>query len=150
MDQDLYEYGAGVRSISWRPLPHEILRPPRLLSQQPSDLISTARKRSLRRLCFHGCLSVHRGVPGQVPLAGTPSRQVHPPVQVSPARYTPSRYTPWAGTPRQVHPQQVHPLGKYPPPATVHAETRSRSGRYASHFNVFLSEICFVDPSHSR
>ena len=103
MDQDLYEYGAGVRSISWRPLPHKMLHPPRLLFQQPSsDLISIARKRSLRRLCFHGCLSVHRGVPGQVPLSGTPPRQVHPHQVHLLGRY------PQAGTP----PSQAHPPGQ--------------------------------------
>ena len=40
----------------------------------------TARKRSLRRLCFHRCLSVHGGVfglcPGGSPLGGSPSRGV--------------------------------------------------------------------------
>ena len=76
--------------------------------------IVTARKRSLRRLCFYTCLSVHwGGVPGQVhSRAGTP-----------PGRYTPRADTPpWAGT----------------PPTTVHAGIRSISGRYASHWNVFL------------
>ena len=60
--------------------------------------IFTARKRSLRRLCFRRCLSVHR----ESTWAGIPPRQAHP--------------TPWAGTPPQVHlPGQVHPLGRYPP-----------------------------------
>ena len=82
--------------------------------------IFTARKRSLRRLCFHRCLSVHGGggylgrTPGKVhPLgrythrAGTPPRQVqtppgqvHPPGQLHPQAGTPlGRYTPQAGTP---------------------------------------------------
>ena len=80
--------------------------------------IITARKRILRRLCFHRCLSVHGGEYLD--------------------RYPPDRYTttppPWAGTP---HP---HPptLGRYTPPATVHAGIRSTSGRYASHWNAFL------------
>ena len=94
----------------------------------------TARKRSLRRLCFYTCLSVilftRGGVPGQVhplgkytsisrytpqegtpPSQGTPLRQVHLPGQV----------LPWAGTsPGQVHPTpgQVHPhpwTGTIPP-----------------------------------
>ena len=57
-----------------------------------TDITFAARKRSLRRLCFHWCLSVHRWgclplVPGGVsatPLADTPP---------------PGRYTPWADTP---------------------------------------------------
>ena len=74
----------------------------------------TARKRSLRRLCFYTYLSVHRGEylgrypPGQVqPPGQVHPRQVHPPGQVHPmGRYTPQgRYTPRAGT----HPGQVHP-----------------------------------------
>ena len=74
----------------------------------------TARKRSLRRLCFYTCLSVILftgvGVPGQVqpPWAGTP-----------PPAGTPLAGTPPAGTP----PGQVHPqVGT--PPGAVHA------GRY--------------------
>ena len=52
--------------------------------------IITARKRSLQRLCFYTCLSVHTGgVPGQV----TP----------------PGRYTPWPGTTQAgTPPGQVH------------------------------------------
>ena len=56
----------------------------------------TTRKRSLRRLCFYTCLSVHGG-------------------------------STWGGT----------PLGRYTL-ATVHSGIRSTSGRYASHWNVFL------------
>ena len=81
----------------------------------------TARKRSLRRLCFYTCLSVilftGGEVPGQVhppgrytpPWAGT-----HPPrAGTPPDRYTPlGRYTPLAGTP----PRQVHPLADTPTP----------------------------------
>ena len=65
----------------------------------------TACKWSLQRLCFHRCLSVHRGVGWGClsqcmlgythPWAGTPPRQVHPL-----GRYTHP----------QVHPRQVHPL----------------------------------------
>ena len=58
--------------------------------------IFTARKQSLRRLCFHRCLSVHRGEY----LGRYPPGQVHPPWQVHPPAGTPlGRYTPW-----QVHP----------------------------------------------
>ena len=74
-------------------------------------------KRSLRRLCFYRCVSVHRGE-----WAGTLRDQVHPPGHVpNPrTRCTPQVYPPWAGTPPgtrytrfwdQVHsPEQVHPL----------------------------------------
>ena len=69
--------------------------------------IINARKRSLRRLCFYTCLSVHRGeYLSRSPWAGT-----SPPLQVPPL----GRYTPWAGT----------PPGRYPPVATVHAGIRS-------------------------
>ena len=96
------------------------------------DLIFTARKRSLRKLCFYTCLSVilftgGRGstwavTPWQVhpwqvhpPQAGTPPsryphRQVHPL-----GRYTPRQVHPL----RQVHPpSQVHPPWQVPPPRT--------------------------------
>ena len=81
--------------------------------------IITARKRSLWRLCFYTCLSVHRkGRPGQVPpQAGTP---------------------PWAGTPPGwVHPPgRYTPLGRYTPGACW--EIRATSGQYASYWNAFL------------
>ena len=92
--------------------------------------IFTARKRSLRRLCFYTCLSVHRGgVPGQVS-----PRQVHPWVGTHPPWagalpwqvHSPGRYTPWAGTP---------PMGRYTPPAgtpdgQVHHPGALHAGRY--------------------
>ena len=67
----------------------------------------TVRKRSLRRLCFHRCLSVHGGRRGVcLPWVGT-----HPP-----GKYTPlSRYTPRAGIP----PGLVHPPGRHPPAQCV-------------------------------
>ena len=84
-----------------------------------NSVVFTGRKRSLRRLCFYTCLSVHGRVSGQVHPPGkyTPlSGQIHPPGQVHP--------TSWAGTPpRQVHPpgrytpQQVHSPGRYTPGA---------------------------------
>ena len=69
-------------------------------------VIFTARIRSLRRLCFHRCLSVHGGVsaplhaglhpPGQIPPPGRhpPGRQPTPP---------PGRHSPLADTPCPVH-----------------------------------------------
>ena len=67
------------------------------------NYIFTARKRSLRRLCFYTCLSVilftggstWEGPPGRYPLSRYTSGQVHTPGQVHPL----GRYTPWAGTP---------------------------------------------------
>ena len=112
-------------------IPLQILPLTDLLTNIKIYLI-TARKRSLRRLCFYTCLSfcsqggeyLGRYPPGQVhPQTGTP-RQVHPP----------GRYTPQAGTP----PRQVHPPGRYPSAPTVHAGIRSTSGPYASHWNAFL------------
>ena len=122
--------------------------------------IFTARKQSLRRLCFHRCLSVHRGGLPHCMLGYTSPRQEHPHGQVHPPRqvhppgtspgqvHPPGRYSlPWAGTP----PMQVYPLPSacwdtHPcpvhagihPPCTVHAGIRSTSGRYASHWNAFL------------
>ena len=71
-----------------------------LITRIKSFVFITARKRSLRRLCFHRCLSVHRGVSAPLhALIHTPPGQVHPPGQV---------------TPRQVHPQCM--LGYTPTP----------------------------------
>ena len=107
------------------------------------QVIITVRKRSLRRLCFHRCLSVHRrgstwegthppqaGTPTPLSLAGTPPWQVHPlgrypPVQVHPqaTHLSPLQVHPQAGTPPrevslpvQVHPQAGTPLGAGTPP----------------------------------
>ena len=84
-------------------------------------LVFTARKRSLRRLCFYTCLSVQRG--GGEYLARYPPGQL-PPRQVHPlGRYTSPRHVHPLGRythlgrypPGQVHPRQVHPLGRYTP-----------------------------------
>ena len=72
----------------------------------------TARKRSLRRLCFHRCLSVHRGVSASGPggcVCHYPPRQT-PPVQTPPARHPPGR----------------HPLGRHPS-CPVHAGIQTPS-----------------------
>ena len=79
--------------------------------------IFTARKRSLWRLCFHRCLSAHRGG-GCLP------------------------HTPWADTPLG-----RHPLGRDPPWTDtsldrhnhpVHAGIQSTSGQCAFDWNAFL------------
>ena len=69
--------------------------------------IFTTRKRSLRRLCFHRFLPVHRGV----------SAPLHAGIHTLPGQTPPRETPPWA----------------------VHAEIWSTSGRYASHWNAFLS-----------
>ena len=65
---------------------------PSCFADSESDFITTC-KRSLRRLCFYTCLSIHRGSTwAGASRAGTPPGQVHPL-----GRYTPRH--PWAGTP---------------------------------------------------
>ena len=95
---------------------------PRLSS---SCIIFTARKRSLRRLCFYTYLSVILFTGeylGRYPLAGTPPGRGTPPRQVHP----PGRYPTWAGTPRA-----RYTPGRY-------YQIRSMSRRYASYWNAFL------------
>ena len=77
--------------------------------------INTACKRSLRRLCFHSCLSVHRGDLPHCMLGYTP--QADPPGQ-SPLGLThpPAQTPPWADTPPAQCMQQVgstHPTGMH-------------------------------------
>ena len=105
---------------------------------QPGTDFITARKRSLRRLCFHRCLSTGWGSTwAGTPQAGTP-----------PGRDSPRQVPPHlAGT---LPPGQVHPLGRYTPSragtplATVHSGVRSTSGRYASHWNAFFVPVVIV------
>ena len=68
--------------------------------------IITARKRSLRRLCFHRCLSVH----GEVSLTETPLDR-DPPGQRPPWSETPSGQRP----PRTETPPEQKPPGQNPP-----------------------------------
>ena len=98
----------------------------------------TTRKRSLWRLCFPRCLSVHRvGCLPHCMLGYTPpprTRDRHPQDQ----RQTPLLWpdTPWADSP-----PGRHPLGRYPQadtPLPEHAGIRSTRGWYASHWNAFL------------
>ena len=92
-----------------------------------SKCIFTARKRSLRRLCFHRCLSAHRrGV-----------CHTHP----------------WTDTPRQTPPQAYTPLGRHTPLPSAcwnthpHAQCMlgysQQAGGYASHWNAFLLNRIF-------
>ena len=104
----------------------------------------TARKRSLRRQCFHRCLSIHRGV--SVPLhAG-----IHPPGADPPSRYPPDqgqtsprsrhppdqRRTPTLTGSRHHTPQTRgrHPLGAdTPPPCSACWEVQATRVRYGTH-----------------
>ena len=78
--------------------------------------VFTARKRSLRRLCFYRCMCVHgrgEGVPGQVaPWAGTP--QAGTPQACIPQAGTPPRYVPSQACTSPSW--QVHPPGRYTSP----------------------------------
>ena len=84
-----------------------------LLSLTNSHQLITARKRSLPRLCFYRCLSVHRGVylPRYTPLGRYTPRQVHrPKAGTPPGRYTPQQqcmlaYGQQAG---DTHPTAMH------------------------------------------
>ena len=59
----------------------------------------TARKRSLRRLCFYTCLSVILFTGGGVPTTGTPRAGTHP----HRAGTSPRQVPPRAGTPTSPH-----------------------------------------------
>ena len=80
-----------------------------------SPMIFTARKRSLRRLCFQRCLSVHRG--GVCPIACLDT-------------HTPSEQTTLLGV--------GTPPGADTPPCCACWEIRATSERYASYWNAFL------------
>ena len=86
------------------------------------------------------------GPEAETPRADPPARQPlgrHPPRQTPPWVDTPS---PWADTPMGRQPPGRHPPRQTPPwadtPCTVHAGIRSKSGRYASHWNAFLFDLC--------
>ena len=112
-----------------------------------------------RSLCFHRCLSVHRGIcfwsRGMV-------WQTAPGADTAWADTPPWADTPWADTPLGRHPPGRHPpgqtpLGRHPPrqtppsadtPLGRHPSRRrhppgrlSTSGRYAHHWNAFLCLI---------
>ena len=114
----------------------------------------TARKRSLRRLCFHRCLSVHRGEGAS--MACTPHGHAcplgtHAPPQTLPLGMQPPRHEPQElpGTPPRhahhprhaCHPRHA-PLGMHAPqgcmPPTVYYEMCSMSRRHTSYWNAFL------------
>ena len=84
--------------------------------------VITTRKRSLRRLCFHRCLSVHGGVCLWSRGSATLPLQADTPWQTPPWQTPPQPDTPQVDTPSG----QIHPC-------PVHAGKRS-----TSHWNAFL------------
>ena len=135
-----------------------------LVSSSVSYIIFTARKRILQRLCFHRYLSVHRGrgmgclphcILGYTPLDRHLLGQTHPPwADTCLGRHLPNR------RPLDRHPLDRHPLGQTPPgqtppvqtppSCTVHARMRSTSGRYASHWNVFLFILLLISSNNQK
>ena len=108
--------------------------------------VITVRKRSLRRLCFHRCLSVHRGREGGV-------RGMHAPQACMPPRHTcPQACTP---LPLGMHdPPGYAPPGMHTPRACMftpgrYYEMRSMSSRYASYWNAFLFRKCILSGGSS-
>ena len=98
------------------------------VSWQIKDFVITARKQSLRRLCFYTCLSVHRGE-----YLG---------------RYPPGRYTPQARTPTPLGRYSLAgtPLGRYPPgrytlPGQYTSWAGPPPGRYTPQAGVFLFHL---------
>ena len=121
------------KSADSSPVYHDQSQSPTNVSTRDIQLyvIVTARKRSLRRLCFHRCLSVHGGcvsAPLHAGINPQDQRQTPPPGQTP----NPPGRPPWADPPGQTPP----PLQT--PPCSVHAGMRSTSGRYESHWNAFL------------
>ena len=91
--------------------------------------VVTARKRSLRRLCFHRCPSVFRGVCliacWDAPPQADTSLGRHPPGQ-TPPRQTP----PWADTPQ---------LGRHPPAQCMLGYSQQAGGTHPTGM-----QSCFV------
>ena len=104
--------------------------------------IFTARKWSLRRLCFYTCLSViavHRGGLPQCML-GYPPRTRYPQEQFTiPSQ---DQAPPWS----RLLPQNRQPLGVYTPhpPGSACWEIRSTSGRYSSYWNAILFRVASI------
>ena len=100
--------------------------------------IITARKRSLRRLCFYTCVSVHRW--GSTWAGTPPPRPGTPPG----TRYTPQN---------QVHPPKpgTPPKTRYTSPGSSACwEIQATSGRYASYWNAFLLIQCYTSDRHGH
>ena len=100
-------------------------------------------QRSLRRLCFHRCLStggegrevsapLHAGI--QAPM--TRGRHPHPWSRHPPGSRHP--LPPRADT----TPEQTPPGTRHPLPCRARWEIRATNGRYASYWNAYLFNIC--------
>ena len=113
------------------------------------SLIFTACKRSLRRLCFHRCLSVHGWgacMPGGAYVAGGMCGRVH-----AWQGGMCGRGHAWQGAcvAGGMHGRGVWIAGGVPPGR--YYMIRSMSGRYASYWNAFLFQIhsSWSRPNHS-
>ena len=84
---------------------------------QTGFLIFTARKRSLRRLCFHRCLSV-QGEGVSAPIACWDTHPPGPEADTPPGADTPMR--PEADIPQDQTPPERTPLGTRHPPGSRH------------------------------
>ena len=127
-------------------------------------LITTC-KWSLWRLCFHRCLSVHRGclphTPGQTltqadtrPL-GTPPPMSRHPLGTHPPLGTHTSSLPWADTPQQTTPWANTPRADTLHADTLHADTLPSPSacwdtvnKQASHWNSFLLTNSFIISVH--
>ena len=122
--------------------------------------IFTARKRSLRRLCFYRCLSVHRGgfsIRGGSPSQGGFSIQGGSPSGGSPSGGVlhPGGFSIRGGSPSEgvLHPGGFSIWGGSPSggfsiwgasPSGGWLSIRSMCGRYASYWNAFLFNNHFI------
>ena len=108
------------------------------------DAIFTARKRSLRRLCFYRCLSVHRGEGGWVSqdaLQAPPPQDGEPPPgwRTTPPMENPPQMEnpPWMENP----PRMENPPDGEPPPPGQCAGGTHPTGMHSCHFMVLARTI---------
>ena len=112
-----------------------------------SNIIFTARKRSLGRLCLYTCLSVILST-GGVCLSACwdtpPPEETHPPRTRHPDQTPPrSRHHPDEAPPPKSRPSRPGTPPGADPPSLRSAcwEIRSTSGQYASYWNAILLEL---------
>ena len=109
------------------------------------ETLVTARKRSLRRLCFHRCLSVHRAG-GVCPIAcwdaPSPRPEAHPSGRHSLGRHPcpppPQR------TPRADPPLDRHPPGKTPPAQCMLGYGQQAGGTHPTGMHSCLYQSSWV------
>ena len=107
------------------------VQPQELVTCKLGRFIITARKRSLRRLCFHRCLSVHRG--GVCPIA---CWDTHP--------TGPEADTHWADTPLSKHPLSKYPLGRHPLHTACWDTVNKRAVRIPLEYILVYIGVCRV------